>query len=157
MKLHRDSNSQSGSPLRSVWVHALTLLRMQIRFLGCTFGLHLSMFLPWSQIQGYNRDNLIRTLMLEMIMLYMQWFILWLNYFSFFKFSTSLCVKLTFGESWNHCACRTHPQEEKKFFKGRVLLSKLGIFFNFWVRNWSCGFKLLGLPNIQFFNHQVPR
>jgi hypothetical protein len=37
------------------------------------------------------------------------------------------------------------------------LLSKLGIFFNFWVRNWSCGFKLLGLPNIQFFNHQVPR
>jgi hypothetical protein len=148
---------QSGNQLGNVWVHALTLLGVQIWFLGCTSSPHLSMPLPWSQTQGYNRDNLIRTLMLEMIMLYMQLFILGLNYFSFLKFSTSLRARLIFGESWDHCAYRTHPQEENKFFKGRVLLSKLNILFNFGVRNWSCSFKFLKLLNIQVFNHQVPR
>jgi hypothetical protein len=49
---HRDSNSQNGSPLGSVWVHFLTLSGVQMWLSGCTFGLHLSMPLPWSQAQG---------------------------------------------------------------------------------------------------------
>jgi len=51
-KFHRDSTSQSESPLGSVWVHSLTLLRMQMWLLGCSLNLHLSMPLVWSWAQG---------------------------------------------------------------------------------------------------------